>query len=244
MLDKMEGGGPYADMIRQGADPMKVYTQYMQDKREGIIGGGVSNDQLDNIMKINDKLKADFNIKAFQQAQQGYQSILYAFNNPSGVSDYALTIAFAKILDPESVVREGEQAAIASAGGQIESWLKSTDNFFNANGTLPEDVRKEIMDFAVSNYNKYLERAQGVYDQTVNLAQAARLDPQYLYQMNFDPAESVESQAPPNPSAVPPMPRGATVNGEPMTQSQWEQIWNTSSFEDRQYFYRHGEFPS
>lgn len=243
MLDKMEGGGPYADMIRQGADPMKVYQQYMQDKREGIIGGGVSNDQLDNIMKINDKLKADFNIKAFQQAQQGYQSILYAFNNPSGVSDYALTIAFAKILDPESVVREGEQAAIASAGGQIESWLKSTDNFFNANGTLPEDVRKEIMEFAVSNYNKYLERAKGVYDQTVNLAQAARLDPQYLYQMNFDPAESVQSQAPSNPSAIPPMPRGATVNGQPMTQSQWEQIWNTSSFEDRQYFYRNGEFP-
>ena len=41
----------------------------------------------------------------------------HAFDNLGGVSDYALTIAFAKILDPGSVVRDSEQAAIANTGG-------------------------------------------------------------------------------------------------------------------------------
>lgn len=243
MLRKMQGGAPYADMIDQGADPMKVYQMYMEDKRSGVIGGGVSDTQLDNIMKINDKLRSDFDIKAFQEAQQGYQSILYAFQNPTGVSDYALTIAFAKILDPASVVREGEQAAIAKSGGQIESWLSATENFFDGQGSLPAEVREEIMKFATSNYNKYLGRAQSRYNEAANLAQAARLDPQYLYGIDFTPASDVAGTAPENASGIPPMPADATVEGRPMRQDEWNRIWASSSAEDRRHFLRFGTFP-
>jgi len=243
MLRTQPGGEMYAKMIEQGMDPAKVIAQYQRDKAEGLIGGGINQRQLDNIMKFNDKLRNDMSYKEAQAVRQGYQNVLYAFQNPSGVSDYALTIAFAKILDPGSVVREGEQAAIANTGGQISSWLSQTSNFFSGQGSLPEDVRKQIMNYATNNYNQAMGAAKERYDEAAKLAEASNIDTQYLTKFDFTPLDQVESTAPDNAMGVPPIPNGAIVDGQPMTSDQWKIIWNNATYADKQEYFRTGQLP-
>lgn len=239
----LPGGEEYAEMIDRGMPANEVYAQYLKDRQEGIVGGGLGQTKFDNIMKINDKLRTNQAYKEAQVVRQGYENILYAFNNKSGVSDYALTIAFAKILDPGSVVREGEQAAIANTGGQINSWLSQTSNFFNGDGSLPDDVREQILNFATNNYNKSMKEAQGVYDEATNLATAAGLDTQYITKFDFTPIDELEAQRPSDPKILPPIPNGATVDGVPMTRQQWKQIWEAADYAAKQEYYQTGQLP-
>lgn len=58
-------------------------------------------------------------LKPVQEAQAAtlaWNGMIEAFNQGSGMGDRALVVSFAKLLDPTSVVREGEAAAINSAG--------------------------------------------------------------------------------------------------------------------------------
>jgi hypothetical protein len=239
----LPGGTEYAEMIDRGLPASEVYAQYLKDRQEGIVGGGLGQTKFDNIMKINDKLRTNQAYKEAQVVRQGYENILYAFNNKSGVSDYALTIAFAKILDPGSVVREGEQAAIANTGGQINSWLSQTSNFFNGDGSLPDDVREQILNFATNNYNKAMSGAKDVYDEATNLATAAGLDTQYITKFDFTPLDELEAQRPSDPNILPPIPNGATVDGVPMTREQWKIVWDRADYAAKQQYYQTGQLP-
>lgn len=55
----------------------------------------------------------------FRVALDGMNMIQALAQNPSGVSDQALIAAFAKIIDPGSVVRESEAAAIQNTSGLL-----------------------------------------------------------------------------------------------------------------------------
>jgi len=245
MLRRMPDGAAYANMIDQGMPAQEVYAQYMKDRREGVIGSSLSKDAFTNVRDINKDLASDFDVKVFQQAQQGFEALKYAFDNPSGVSDYALTIAFAKILDPASVVREGEQAAIAKSGGAIDSFLRQTENFFKGDGSLPEEVRRDIFNLAANNYTKYMERAQGRYSEAEQLLIARGIDPKFLRKLDFTDVANVQAQKPSEQTlGIPPVPEGSTINGQPMTMAQWISIWNSKTEEDRSYFLENGAFPS
>ena len=245
MLRRMPDGAAYANMIDQGMPAQEVYAQYMKDRREGVIGSSLSKDAFTNVRDINKDLASDFDVKVFQQAQQGFEALKYAFDNPSGVSDYALTIAFAKILDPASVVREGEQAAIAKSGGAIDSFLRQTENFFKGDGSLPEEVRRDIFNLAANNYTKYMERAQGRYSEAEQLLIARGIDPKFLRKLDFTDVANVQAQKPSEQTlGIPPVPEGSTINGQPMTMAQWISIWNSKTEEDRSYFLENGVFPS
>jgi hypothetical protein len=104
--------------------------------------GQLTEAQMKEAGGLRDDLRTD--LKDFELAQQGWQGIKTFYQNPGAVSDYALAVGFAKILDPGSVVREGEVAAVAKSG-QIGEALKSQlKNAFTGEGALPQEIRDEI----------------------------------------------------------------------------------------------------
>jgi len=42
--------------------------------------------------------------------------------------------------------------------------------------------------------------------------------------------------------SIPPMPQGASADGEPLTQAVWERIWSQTSEEERRNFMETGSF--
>lgn len=83
------------------------------------------NSQLSPVEKLRDDFNALPDVKTYREAIKAYGAALKSANNPAG--DLNLIYAFAKIMDPGSVVREGEQAMIAGGdtlAGQVVARLK------------------------------------------------------------------------------------------------------------------------
>jgi len=181
----------------------------------------------------NDLLKS---YKIYDEVANGYGLIASAIKNKSGVDDYVLTVAFAKILDPESVVRESEQAAVARSGGAIDAFVKDVQNFIAGTGSLPESVRNRISSTAQQRAKFYYDKAKSEYDRAVLTAKYAGIN------------ESVINDVIPKPT---PMPSIQPISDEPTppptaqddtrTQSAKDagvsvQEWNAMSAEDKALF--------
>lgn len=83
-------------------------------------------------------------VKMFQTVAQQYGAAIRAARTGTKSSDYDLINAYAKLLDPNSVVREGEVKLSGEAGSQadaINAWV----NRIKGTGLLDQDQRKQIM---------------------------------------------------------------------------------------------------
>lgn len=78
--------------------------------------------------------------------------------NPSRLNDINLVFAFAKMLDPQSVVREGEQIQVLRAQGLGESVIGAIQRLNGGSGLTPE-TRQQLMREANSRFDS----AQSVY---------------------------------------------------------------------------------
>lgn len=104
--------------------------------------------------KVND-FKGEESVKNFNVIQDGYnfaKSLKTDTKNPS--DDQAYIYSLAKVLDPASVVREGEYATVQKYS---QSWIKayggSVNNAINGTGFLSQSARENIKKTIEARYN-------------------------------------------------------------------------------------------
>lgn len=157
MLDKMPNGKMYADAIRNGADASTVYMQYMKDQRAGVINPK-------DLTKMRGDLRKEFTglgqVKDFGNIVAAYTRIQKSVEEPSAAGDLSLIFNYMKMLDPQSVVREGEFAAAAAAGGYGERIAAMVQKL--KDGTLlTASQRADFVDRATRLY----KGAEGTFDE-------------------------------------------------------------------------------
>ena len=163
-------------------------------------------------------------LSTFNATNDAWNKIEYLYNNQSGTSDYALTVAFANILDPGSVVRGEEQESIARSGALSEAMKEQLTNALTGTGTLPPKVRDDILAIARNQYMNQADDARtklGLYQTT---ATRFGLDPSLLY-----PGEIKDAAITP-PSTPPQAVINAVDPADPATVAEW---WGTLSKEQR-----------
>jgi hypothetical protein len=178
-------------VLYEGSDPEKLKQL---DEKQVTVVRNLSNDLLKSY-------------KIYNEVGNGYRLISNAIQNRTGVDDYVLSVAFAKILDPESVVRESEQAAVAKSGGAIDAFVKSVNNFIAGTGSLPEPVRQRIFSTAQTTAKYWYDEAQKEYNRAKRVASYAGI--------GEDIIADVLPQASPLPE-IPPLsvPEGGDGNAE------------------------------
>jgi hypothetical protein len=101
------------------------------------------------------KFKTEPAVKTFNVVQEGYnfaQQLPDTTTNP--VDDQALIYQFAKIMDPDSVVREGEYATVQRySQSWVSAYGKSVSNAINGTGFLSEEARANIKKTLEARYN-------------------------------------------------------------------------------------------
>lgn len=157
-------------------------------------------DQSAGLNTLRDDLRTE--TAMFQIVKNGYDNVQSFFSNPGGVSDYALAVGFAKIVDPGSVAREGEVAAVASAGGQFPSLASALQNALTGTGSLPPAVRNKIVQLAREIYANKANDAQATITRYEEIARRSGLPPELLW-----------TNA---PITVPPAAPTSAVQGPPM----------------------------
>lgn len=192
-LSTQPGGQKYAEAIlNRTLTGQQAYQAWLKESGKLGAEGQFTKDQVDIIEGFNkdlDRLYAQYNeifngYNLIKQAMKGIRGDGTApepdSDNPedyldptsTGVYDLQLTIAFAKILDPESVVRSEEGEAIANSGSGMKAAIKRFSNFISGReGTLPDAVRTTIYQTAKATAERYFKKAMTDYENKKRIAE-------------------------------------------------------------------------
>ena len=186
----------------------KIYSvgDKLVDESGKIIFGGdtsrYSKEQLSAMNTLRDDLRKD--TEKFNLLKQGWDNIQTFYSNPGGVSDYALAVGFAKILDPGSVAREGEVAAVANSGSLGGALKSQILNALQGEGKLPPAVRQQIAQLSRQLYSNQIPEAQSVLQNYGRIAERAGLTMEDIYSgPTFKMPEEIKPAVIPMPSNWP-----------------------------------------
>ena len=157
--------------------------------------------------------------KPYIEISQAYRKIEEATKSPSAAGDVSLVFAFMKILDPGSVVREGEFATAQNAGG-IPDRVRAQYNAAISGQKLAPAQRADFL-----NQAKNLARSQKQMFESQLLPQYQYISQQRGYDVNkviSNPFGDLKLEAAPTPAAAPAAGRkplgsifGKSGNGQP-----------------------------
>ena len=96
------------------------------------------------------------NSKGFVDVRDAYKRVLATRQDTTGASDMALIFGFMKMLDPGSVVREGEFATAENAGG-IPAKVRNMYNKAMSGEFLTPEMRQDFVNQAQKQYEAALQ---------------------------------------------------------------------------------------
>lgn len=160
-------------------NPTKVVAQMAKSKDPEKLGG------------VEDTVRKEFlgQAKSYIEIGQAYKKIEESAKNPSAAGDLALIFNYMKILDPGSVVREGEFATAQNAAG-IDSRIRAQYNQVLNGQRLAEVQRADFL-----NQAKNITKSQkDNFNQTLVPFYTKIVEDRNLNKSNvlFDPFEGVD----------------------------------------------------
>lgn len=141
-------------------------------------GTSVSNEAFDQAAKLRTEYAGDQRVKDFLAVTPGYVSALETSPNPQG--DMSLIYAFAKMMDPNSVVRESEFATAANTDtlfGQTVARLKKE---MGEGGMLREEVRQSLRSEMRRRYDNIIQGYNQARDEYGQVAKSYGLEPDQI----------------------------------------------------------------
>jgi len=124
---------------------------------------------------LRDDLKSE--LKEYNIVNSSWNSIKSLATDKSGFSDYALIVSFIKVLDPTSVVKEGEyEAARKNMGTVIQLFGQNVQNFLDGKGSLTPEVRQNILKSASGLYRTKRDEAGVIVGNAEKTANRMNLD--------------------------------------------------------------------
>ena len=173
----------FQQMTAPGAEA-KTYTlspgQVVKDSNGRTIAEGApkEDDPNNNPFQNGTKLRKEYmdEAKPYTDLRTNYQKIQASSQDNTGASDIALVYSFMKMLDPTSVVREGEFATAANAGG-VDSKIVTLYNSALNGQKLSPQVRQEFVQQAGRQFEQQAQTYQKIKKKYEGMAQQYGLDP-------------------------------------------------------------------
>lgn len=134
-------------------------------------GAGGVKDPQDLRKEVNAQLKP------YAEVGDMWAKVRQAGQNPTAANDLALIFGYMKILDPGSVVREGEFANAQNSAG-IPDRLRATYNNILRGERLTEAQRQGFLQSAYGAVQSQVPRVQSVVDYYTNVATAVGVKPE------------------------------------------------------------------
>lgn len=258
-LRTQPNGEQFAQMIETGAIPaanaVQAWQQYSQqqaaaaraaaagelrevdgrlvrvtaDGVEVLFDGGPDAEAISTARREFTSLPA---VRSFAEQASSYGRVVASAEDPSPAGDLALIFNYMKVLDPGSVVREGEFAT-AQNSGSVDDRTRNLYNRILEGTRLSADQRADFLNRATRLYQGAEQQYRSVADQYSEFARAAGLP---VEQVIPDFSYYGGAQEAPAPQAAPTAPAG--FDG---TQAEWEALWANMTPEERAEFNTGGQ---
>ncbi|MBB2959839.1 hypothetical protein [Methylobacterium sp. R2-1] len=164
--------------------------------------------------------------KNYEQALPIYQAMVEAAPRNSKAADLNLVYGLGKIMDPGSVVREGEMVMVKNTGS-LPDWLVGSINSLNGGQALTPETRTAIMTEAFGRMQAYegaLGQETSRYRDIVTRGGINPDDvlPRFSPVKPYEPPRKAESEAGAKPDAGPKSPPKRVEGGRPPDGYTWE----------------------
>jgi hypothetical protein len=164
-------------------------------------------------------------VKSFADQTTAYGRVMSSISDPSPAGDLALIFNYMKVLDPGSVVREGEFATAQNAGS-VDDRTRGLYNRIMSGERLSERQRADFADRATRLYGGAEQQYKSIAEQYGNFARSAGLPPE---QVIPDYGFVGGRYQTPSIYQMPPAPPG-------VARQDWEQSWQNMTDAQRQTF--------
>ncbi len=162
-----------------------------------ILGGYKNPDQSKETFKQEKDLRDEYTKKAsnYLDAKSNYARI--NASDESAVGDLSLIYAYMKMLDPQSVVREGEFATAQNAAG-VDDRVRNTFNRIISGERLNKDQRDSFKKQAGDLYNTTIADEKKLRDTLSIVADYYKLDKKNIFGNDFVNNDNSNTAQPPN----------------------------------------------
>lgn len=137
-------------------------------------------------------------VKDYKTVRSNYERIRQGVQLGTGAGDAAIVFGYMKMLDPTSVVREGEQATTRNAAGVPEA-VRGMYNQLVGGGQLSGEARQQILGAAEKVYGESSANIEDVNKRYGGYASQYQLDPARI----TSPVEQYDPLAPASQPALP-----------------------------------------
>ena len=145
-----QGRNIFNSMVDSGVDPSDALATAGKFEAQVLANQPKAPDPQVQIKNEND-LRKEFNslpeVKDFNKVRTSYDKVVLAGENPSAAGDISMIFNYMKILDPGSVVREGEFATAQNAAGVPQRVINQYNKIVKGE-RLSEDQRSDFMNQA------------------------------------------------------------------------------------------------
>ncbi len=174
------------DLTRENAEAdralkeRQLATSLAFDERELALKEAASatksqGELTDMAIKLRDKFHQQGG-KPIQNIAEGLRGLRGAAGEDSAAGDLSLLFGYGKVLDPGSVVREGEISTLGNLGGLGEKLMRMAQNVKEGRLLTPK-MRQEIMAAAETTAREKIGTYQPVIDQYTRVATDLDIDP-------------------------------------------------------------------
>jgi hypothetical protein len=132
--------------------------------------------RLDNAAKFRDDFQASPIVKNYREVVPIMASMDAALTRPNKAADLNLIYGLGKIMDPNSVVREGE-LALAKSTGTLGDELKNLYAKVNGGSGMTQETRARLVAEARSRFGQLQTNYEAYKGQFKGLAERAGIDP-------------------------------------------------------------------
>lgn len=132
--------------------------------------------KVDDVQNIQ---KSFFDLSAQNREVESAYRTLVAANGNTAVGAQNIISSFIRMIDPGSVVREGEYDRVAAAGG-VPAWIASNMNKYFREGQIPEDVELYLRQEAAAIVNARRDGEMRSWDTTRKMISDSGNDPEVL----------------------------------------------------------------
>lgn len=145
-----QGKSDFTSLVDAGMDASDALEMASKREAQLLASQPKAPDPQVQIKNEND-LRKEFNslpeVKDFNKVRTSYDKVVLAGENPSAAGDISMIFNYMKILDPGSVVREGEFATAQNAAGVPQRVINQYNKIVKGE-RLSEDQRSDFMNQA------------------------------------------------------------------------------------------------
>ena|GEM_PF-6421329 len=227
-VEYINAGGDAVSALKMAFTPQKAQAGVAVGDRivnpitgDVIYEGAPTLDQ-DNVLAARKEFTSLPVVKAFSDQTTAYGRVISSVQDPSPAGDLALIFNYMKVLDPGSVVREGEFATAQNAGS-VDDRTRGLYNRIMSGERLSEAQRADFADRATRLYSGAEQQYQNISEQYGAFARSAGLPPEQVIP-NF--GFSGDRYQKPLSMTPPPAPAGVDA-------ATWPSIWAEMTDEER-----------